>query len=82
MVQIVKNLPAMRDSWVPSLGWEDPWRREQLPTPVFWPAEFQGRRSLAGYSPWGCKELDMPEGHTVYVIINRLSYEKFVLEKN
>jgi len=29
------------------------WRREQLPTPVLWPGEFQGQRRLAGYSPWG-----------------------------
>ena len=27
---------------VRDLGWEDPWRREQLPTPGFWPGEFQG----------------------------------------
>ena len=27
--------PAMQESWVPSLGWEDPWRREWQPTPVF-----------------------------------------------
>ena len=33
-----------------------PWRRERLPTPVFWPDEFHGL-----YSPWGCKELDMTE---------------------
>ena len=33
-----------------------PWRRERLPTPVFWPGEFHGL-----YSPWGCKELDMTE---------------------
>ena len=26
-----------------------PWRREWLPIPVFWPAEFNGQRSLAGY---------------------------------
>ena len=32
---------------IPGLG------RERLPTPVFWPGEFQGQRSLAGYSPWG-----------------------------
>ena len=25
-----------------SLGWEDPWRRERLPTPVFWLGEFYG----------------------------------------
>ena len=37
------------------------WRREQLPTPVFGPGEFQGQRSLAGYSPWGHKELGMTE---------------------
>ena len=38
-----------------------PWRRKWQPTPVFWPGEFHGQRSLAGYSPWGCKELDMTE---------------------
>ena len=34
------------------------WRRERLLTPVFLPGEFQGQRSLAGYSSWGCKESD------------------------
>ena len=28
---------------------------------VFLPGEFHGQRSLAGYSPWGCKESDMTE---------------------
>ena len=32
------------------------WRWERLPTPVFWPGEFNGL-----YSPWGCKESDMTE---------------------
>ena len=36
-----------------------PWRREQLPSPVFWPEEFHGQRSLAGYSSWVCKESNM-----------------------
>ena len=31
------------------------------PTPVFLPGEFHGQRSLVGYSPWGCKELDTTE---------------------
>ena len=31
------------------------------PTPVFLPGESHGRRSLVGYSPWGCKESDMTE---------------------
>ena len=38
VAQLVKNLPAMRDAWVRSLRW----RRGGLPTPVFWPGEFQG----------------------------------------
>ena len=30
-------------------------------TPVFLPGESHGQRSLAGYSPWGCKGSDMTE---------------------
>ena len=56
VVQLVKNLPAMWENWVRSLGWKISWRRERLPTPVFWPGEFHGL-----YSPWGCKESDMTE---------------------
>ena len=52
---MVKNLPAMPETWVGKV----PWRREQLPTPVFWPRELNGQMSLVGYSPWGLKELDM-----------------------
>ena len=59
MSQTVKNPLEVQESWVQSLGQEDPWRREWLPPPVFLPGEFHGQRNLAGYSPWGCKELDM-----------------------
>ena len=38
-----------------------PWRREQLPTPVFLSGKSHGQRSLAGYSPWGCKESNVTE---------------------
>ena len=41
----------MRETWVQSLGLEDPWRRKRLPTPVFWPGESHGL-----YSPRGLKE--------------------------
>ena len=44
--------------WVRSLGWEDPLEEGWQPTPVFLPGESHGQRSLVGYSPWGCKELD------------------------
>ena len=56
VAQLVKNLPAMWETWIQSLGWEDPWRRERLPTPVFWLREFHGL-----HSPCRCKELDMTE---------------------
>ena len=58
---MVKNPPTMRETWVQSLGWEDPQRRAQQPTPVFLPGEFRGQRSLAGYSPCGHKESDTTE---------------------
>ena len=38
-----------------------PWRRKWQPTPVFLSAKSHGQRSLADYSPWGCKELDTTE---------------------
>ena len=58
---MVKRLPAVRETQVRSLGWEDPWRRKWQPTPVLLPGKFHGLRSLVGYSPWGRKESDMPE---------------------
>ena len=57
VAQMVKNPPAMRESWVSSLGWEDPPEEGMQPTPVSWPGESHGQRSLAGYSP-GVAELD------------------------
>ena len=38
-----------------------PWKRKWQPTPVFLPRKSHGQRSLAGYSPFGRKELDMTE---------------------
>ena len=60
---MVKNLPAMQETRLQSLGGEDPLEKgmEWQPTPVFLPGEFHGQRSLSGYSPWGHKELDMTE---------------------
>ena len=58
VAQLVKNLPAMQETQVQSLGWGDPWRRKWQPTPVFLPGESQGQRSLVGYSPWDRRESD------------------------
>ena len=40
VAQLVKNLPAMWETWVQSLGWEDPLEKGMVPTPVFWSGEF------------------------------------------
>ena len=50
-------------SSVPGLG-RFPWRRERLPTPMFWPGEFH-----EPYSSWGHKELDMTEQLSVFIIL-------------
>ena len=41
-VQLVKNPPAMWETWFWSLGWEDPLEREWLPISDFWPGESHG----------------------------------------
>ena len=64
MALVVKNPPAnaedMRDAGsIPGLGRS--LEEGMQPTPVFLPGESHGQRSLAGYSPWGCKESDTTE---------------------
>ena len=61
VAQMVKRLPAMRETWVQSLGQEDPLKKEMATTPVLLPGKFHGWRSLVGYSPWGRKESDTTE---------------------
>ena len=56
MAQMVKNLPAMGETLVRSLDWEDLLEKGKATTLVFWPGEFHGL-----CSPWGCKELDTTE---------------------
>ena len=61
MAYMVKNLPAMQETLVRSLGWEDSQEKEMPATPIFLPGESHGQRSLAGYSLWACKESYMTE---------------------
>ena len=58
---VVKNLSAQAGDTGSVGSGIFPWRREWQPTPVFLPGESHGQRSLAGYSPWGCRESDMAE---------------------
>ena len=49
------------DPWIR----KSPWRKEWQPTLGFLPGESHGQRSLAGCSPWGCKESDMTHTRTL-----------------
>ena len=60
--KIVKNLPAVQENRVQSLGQEDCLEKGMATyTSGFLPREFHGQRSLTGYSPRGPKESDMTE---------------------
>ena len=61
MVQTVKHLPAMQETRVQSLGWEDPLEKEMAAHSILLPEKFHGWRSLVGYSPQGPKESDRTE---------------------
>ena len=52
--QMVKNPPAMQDTWIRKI----PWRKKCLPIPEFLPGKSLGQRSLAAFNPWGHRELD------------------------
>ena len=62
---MVKNLPAMQKTQVQPLDQEEPLEKGMATTSVFLPGEFHGWKSLAGYSPWGYKELDTTEQLTL-----------------
>ena len=71
---MVKNPPAnaedardMFDTWVRRILW---WRASQ-PAPVFLPEKSHGQRNLAGYSPWGSKELDTTKHTHTNTIVQR-----------
>ena len=60
---MVKRLPTMRETWVQSLGREDPLEEEMATHSSVLAWRFHGQRSPADYIPWDPKELDVTE-HT------------------
>ena len=62
VTQLVKNSPTIRETWVRSVGWEDPLEVGHG-NPLHYPCleNPHGQRSLRGYSPLGHKESDMTE---------------------
>ena len=55
VAHMVKNLPAMQDTWIQSLGWEDPLEKEMATHSSILPGKSHGQRSLAGSLYWVAK---------------------------
>ena len=56
LAQLIKNLPAMQETWVRSLGWEDPLEEGKATH-----SSILAWRIPGLYNPWCCKESDMTE---------------------
>ena len=61
LAQMVKNQPAMQETYIQSLGQKDPLEKGMATHSSILPGGCHGQRILAGYRAWGCKELDMTE---------------------
>ena len=64
LAQIVKNLLAVQETWVQSLGWEDPRGKGMATHSSILVWRIYRQRSLSGHSQWGRKESDTTEGLT------------------
>ena len=64
MAQMVKNLPVMQETWVRSLGQEDPLEKEMATHSSILAWRFLAQRNVAGCSPWITKS-DMTERLTL-----------------
>ena len=67
VAQMVKNSPAMKETWAQSLRWKIPWRMEWQPTPVFLSRESSWAEELGGLQFMGTQRVrhDWATKHTV-----------------
>ena len=76
---MVKCRPAMRETWVQSLGrslgGEDPLEKEMATPSSTHAGKFHGWRSLVGYSPWGLKESERLHFHLLSLLFSALRVE-------
>ena len=70
----IKNLPAMQETWLQSLGWEDPLREEMAIHLSILVWKMPWTEEPAGYSSWGCKESDTKEQLTLSLIRSNIQY--------
>ena len=78
VAQTVKNLPAMLDTWVRSMCWEDPLEKEMVTQSSILAWRIPWTEEPGGYSPWCCKELDMTEWLTLS-LSNLLNWQVYLL---
>ena len=57
VAQTAKNLPTMQETWVQSLGWEDPLEKKWQPTPAFLPGESPWTEELGGLQSMGSQRV-------------------------
>ena len=76
VAQVVKNPPAMQETWVLSLVGKIPWRRKWQPTPILFPGESHGHEEPGRLQPvglqrvghnWGTKALEVEGGRRLRV---------------
>ena len=71
---MVKSPPAVQETQVRSLDWEDPLEKEMATHSIFLPGKSHGQRSLRGYSLWGHNQSDTTERLTHVISLAMLSY--------
>ena len=59
IAQLVKNLPAMQETWVQSLGWEDPLEKEMASHSSIFAWRIPWTEEPGRLQPWGSQESDM-----------------------
>ena len=70
MAQMVKNPPAMQETQVQSLGWEDPLKKGMATHSSILAGRIPWTEEPVGYSPWGHKESDTTEKLTLHFIVD------------
>ena len=78
VAQTVKSLLAMWETWVRSLGWEDPLEKEMATTPVFLPGKSHGQRTRQA-TVLGVTQSDMTEQPTPCTTMYYVSLKIFVI---
>ena len=73
MAQLVKSLPTMWETWVQSLGWEDPLGKGKATH-----FQYSGLENSMDSSPWGCRESDTTKQLSLHFTVFHKEVETWV----